>query len=245
MAAITKECIFCSKSFIAKRKHARFCTDYCGLKYRNLKKGKKTHLITCQYCGIDKHGSSKNNSFCSIACANKARKNNDVEKKCLSCKKTFVVSFYKRNDAKYCSYHCSGVARWEMLEEAGRKKEVIEKIKNSHIEGHKTGKINRFGENSPGWKGGKTKVSQAIRNLKKMQEWRKQVFERDDYTCKICNKRGGFINADHIKSLRSIIIENNIATPEKAVDCSELWNIDNGRTLCVDCHRQTVSYGKG
>lgn len=31
--------------------------------------------------------------------------------------------------------------------------------------------------------------------------------------------------------------ENNIKTLEDAENCEELWNINNGRTLCRNCHR--------
>jgi len=30
-------------------------------------------------------------------------------------------------------------------------------------------------------------------------DWRKSVFERDDYTCCECGKQGGTLNAHHIK----------------------------------------------
>lgn len=31
--------------------------------------------------------------------------------------------------------------------------------------------------------------------------------------------------------------ENNITTVEEAINCDELWNINNGQTLCYSCHR--------
>jgi len=30
---------------------------------------------------------------------------------------------------------------------------------------------------------------------------------------------------------------------EQAVNCEELWNINNGITLCKECHKKTDSYG--
>ena len=64
---------------------------------------------------------------------------------------------------------------------------------------------------------------------KKYADWRTSVFERDDYTCKICEQIGGKLNADHIMPF--------CLYPDKRLD------INNGRTLCEDCHRQTATFG--
>jgi hypothetical protein len=59
--------------------------------------------------------------------------------------------------------------------------------------------------------------------------WRTAVFMRDDYTCQTCKQRGITLNADHIKPWAQY--------PELR------YAIDNGRTLCVDCHKQTDTWG--
>lgn len=59
--------------------------------------------------------------------------------------------------------------------------------------------------------------------------WRKKVYERDNYTCRICGQKGGYLQADHIKSW--------FQYPELRYD------VNNGRTLCFPCHKLTDTYG--
>jgi len=100
------------------------------------------------------------------------------------------------------------------------------------------------GENSPTWKGGRTSFKKRLREASKYKKWRKEVFERDNFTCQICGKRGLKLNADHIYAFSMILTKYNIDTVEKAFICADLWNISNGRTLCVSCHRNTPNFGR-
>ena len=59
--------------------------------------------------------------------------------------------------------------------------------------------------------------------------WRKNVYERDEYTCQICKNVGGILNADHIKPF--------------ALHKELRFDINNGRTLCYDCHKKTNTWG--
>lgn len=79
------------------------------------------------------------------------------------------------------------------------------------------------------WKGGITPINEKIRKSVEYKLWWNACVERDDYTCKLCGKRGGTIHVDHIKPF-SLFPELRFA-------------IDNGRTLCVPCHRSTDTYG--
>lgn len=99
------------------------------------------------------------------------------------------------------------------------------------------------GEKSHLWKGGINTLKISIRGCFKYRMWRSDVFTRDNFTCTICGKRGYGLNADHIKPFSSILYNNKIKTIEEAEVCEELWNINNGRTLCVECHRKTETYG--
>ena len=85
------------------------------------------------------------------------------------------------------------------------------------------------GSNHPMWRGGITGTRDTIENTKEYKLWRVAVFERDNYTCVWCGQRGGNLNADHIKPF-ALFPELRFA-------------IDNGRTLCINCHRTTETYG--
>lgn len=76
------------------------------------------------------------------------------------------------------------------------------------------------------------------------KNWRKEIFKRDNYTCRKCYISGCYLEAHHIKPLRIILKEYNINTIEKAKHCKELWNIDNGLTLCTNCHSILDIYRK-
>ena len=86
------------------------------------------------------------------------------------------------------------------------------------------------GEQHRWWKGGITPINEAIRKSLEYKLWRKAVFERDNFTCIWCDKKDKTIQADHIKPF-SLFPELRFA-------------IDNGRTLCHDCHKTTDTYGK-
>lgn len=93
-------------------------------------------------------------------------------------------------------------------------------------------RLAQLGEKSHLWKGGISDINNKIRTSLEYKLWRESVFNRDNYTCVWCQQKGGTLNADHIKSFAYY--------PELR------FAIDNGRTLCFDCHKTTDNYaGKG
>jgi len=90
---------------------------------------------------------------------------------------------------------------------------------------------------------GRTPLNRLVRTSKQMKTWKKDIFARDNYTCQLCEVRGDKLNADHIEAFSLIMAKHNIDTIQNALICADLWNIENGRTLCEPCHRKTENYG--
>ncbi len=97
-------------------------------------------------------------------------------------------------------------------------------------------------EKHPQWQGGITPLNFQIRNSDKYKEWRTQVFGRDIFTCQKCGIRGVWLEAHHIKRFSIIMKQYNIKTLEESYMCEELWDLDNGITLCKECHMKTRKY---
>lgn len=120
----------------------------------------------------------------------------------------------------------------------GKKRPPISEEWRRHLSESKRGK--RMGAENPSWKGGKGTLKVQIRRHFKYRQWRSDIFTRDDFTCQECGRRGGTLNAHHAPDSFAFILEiNDITTLEQALNCEELWNINNGRTLCERCHNKT------
>lgn len=105
----------------------------------------------------------------------------------------------------------------------------------------KTWKLNHVKKNpaikgakNPLWKGGVTPKHLMIRSSPEYRIWREAVFGRDNWTCVFCGRRNRtgdkvILHADHIKTF---------------ADYPELrFDVNNGRTLCRECHKATDTYG--
>ena len=93
---------------------------------------------------------------------------------------------------------------------------------------HKTSESMRglmAGEKHPNWKGGITEWQETLRHTQAYKNWRHAVFERDDFTCQMCfDNTGGNLQAHHIEPIRDH--KNDLL----------LLDINNGITLCKECH---------
>ena len=92
----------------------------------------------------------------------------------------------------------------------------------------KSGKLapayGRRGKLSPRWIDGRTPENKRIRQSIEYRLWRESVFARDNWICQKCKKQGGELHPHHIKGFARY--------PESR------FAIDNGVTLCKECHKQ-------
>ena len=84
------------------------------------------------------------------------------------------------------------------------------------------GYINFKGKNNPNYNSNLTDEERVKnRDLIENINWRNLIFKRDNYKCKICENKK--IEAHHLNSYTNY--------PQ------ERFNINNGITLCKDCHK--------
>jgi hypothetical protein len=133
------------------------------------------------------------------------------------CGNTYEVyaAWIRRGGGKYCSVVCrSNDSAYQAV-----------------LSATTIGTRDMRGENNPRWKGGTSAFRSRFQATNAYKAWRKAVYTRDDYTCVECGTAGTGcnLNADHIKPFST--------HPDLRLD------VGNGRTLCVDCHKKTATYG--
>jgi hypothetical protein len=156
----------------------------------------KTH---CKTCGKEMHQIIRNGTGVQKYCCRKCRP---------------VRRGFKRDKSKM---DMSGLEKGR-----GWNKGLREHISEETREKMRAARIGKVRENSPNWKGGTRSEDKLLRGRHEYIEWRAQVFERDDYICQHCGKRGVELNAHHIKSFKHY--------PKSRYD------VNNGTTLCIPCH---------
>jgi len=180
----------------------------------------------------------------------KNKKLKRIKSVCKNCKKIYSIYPYLKDIRQFCSLKCSSkfIANKEKNRKENSKRMTIswkeKKIKSKPAwnKGKKTGlSWNRgmkgylSGRKHWNWKGGITPIYKLVKGKAEWKKWRKKVFERDDYTCKMCSAKSGKdydgtirIEPHHRISVKKLI-NNNFK--------KYIYDIRNGITLCYKCHR--------
>jgi hypothetical protein len=146
-------------------------------------------------------------------------KRNYLNRICEYCKKQYSKNYKESQKQwekrRFCSRSCGNKAlkQWNTL--------IPYQFKN----GHKVPEKWKIIVSNNLWKGG-SKRNKKILDSGKYKNWRKKVFERDNYTCQICGYKGNKLVAHHIMSWSKFIKLRFV--------------VNNGSTLCENCHKNNI-----
>jgi 5-methylcytosine-specific restriction endonuclease McrA len=92
----------------------------------------------------------------------------------------------------------------------------------------------RMGPDHPSWKGGISLTEELVRLSPEYERFRDEVLAGDRYECTRC----------HLSQLDGAVLQVDHIIPQAARPDLRLepWN---ARTLCVECHKNTETYGAG
>lgn len=236
---VVRVCQHCKKEFdFPKYRVAygmgKFCSHACA-DNANRKPRAERVKRQCKGCGktfeIRKQellNGSRKGVYCSMKCKNIER----VTKTCPTCKNIFEVTI--TNDKIYCSKSCAnnsvirnekiGKRQKELQQEPAFRERFLSWIKE-RTASQKWRDSAHFqkGDKHPAYKGNASERESAMGGYK-YKKWRTDVFKRDNYTCQDCGNKGGYLHAHHLKEWAKY--------PELR------YEITNGITLCIQCHKE-------
>ena len=168
----------------------------------------------------------------------------NYEVTCPKCKNIRMVSYYiyrriSRDESNGMCRICAHVGN------TGKKHSTKTRSKMSKSQKGRTHSsetrmrmsLNQMGDKNSCWRGGFSGIGELIRSCTKYKEWREGVFSRDNWECVECCSRGVSLEAHHKIKFLDIIKKYNIKNIDEAHRNKELWDIGNGDTLCMDCHK--------
>ena len=207
---LMKKCKICGKlKFISHfYKRDRMKDGYenqCKVCINN--KAKSRYSLVCLECGKKFTTKHRKQKFCSVECKAKNRRDRE-ESLCDYCGKPIKLTKYKieNSDHHFCNKECYD--KWQ-----SKKEEVLcdycgklinlpkcyVKRSNHHFCDKECFSKWNAGENSSSWNPNLTDEDRQDRRLiEGYNNFIKQVLERDDYTCRLTNKRGGNLEVHHL-----------------------------------------------
>ena len=223
----------------------KYCSPECKAKAPRKKRGTysktKAPKPNCLQCGeqCPRAGSKYCGKECSAASRvgkpGKLQPKTGTTRKCLQCPNPVYIPPYLENSKdcpKYCSRECTDAAHTGIVKERiGKTIKCLNCPDPVYV--------------SPCLEGKKKFCSRECTNefqtlhkkpTRKQEmshsgyrKWRKDVLARDNHTCVLCKATDCKLEIDHIIPW-SVSVELR-------------YDVTNGRTLCVPCHKDTDTYG--
>lgn len=200
------DCGFCGIRFKAIRKSRRYCSKLCIQRHflsRKPKnsKTKKGKYLPCVICTDQVYFHPSQLPVLKVYC----RKHKSEKAFRFNCQVCGNLVFTQPSQIKYRNRRTCSHKCHSII----RRKDALERRKG--YTKHQLDRLSRYSVEA--------------------KEWRKAVFARDNYTCQVCQVRGTYLEADHIKPWAYF--------PDLRFELS------NGRTLCRKCHDKTkIGYKK-
>nr|DAW05824.1 MAG TPA: NinG recombination protein [Caudoviricetes sp.] len=204
------KCETCGNEWLAKRKSAKYCSPSCKPQSKRIR-----YKVECSICSKEiertksqlEHGERH---YCSEECKNKGYSlfhsginsihYNRKIVKCSNCQTDITRTEYEINTYEYlyCSNECRNEHYKTLFSGSGNPNYNPELDESERVKS---------------------------RNIDGYSEWRRQVYERDKYTCQCCgDNKGGNLVAHHILNYSE---HEELRT-----------NVGNGITLCETCHKE-------
>lgn len=201
----------------------------------------------CAQCGkVFLDSPANHRKYCSPVCYWKS-KEKKVLRACEVCGAAFetLPGEIRRGGGKYCSRECFFKANSGPANPSWNGGDLVHECHHCHRQftrprtwprGNlffcsrecRSAFLREHPEQNSNWKDGATFAAEGERKSWRTTTWRKTVYERDNYTCQQCGERGGRLQAHHLYRFAHY--------PELR------FHIDNGLTLCRDCHKQIKNH---
>lgn len=202
-----------SHGSLGRKAHCKECMS-------NKEKDTRVYEIICETCGEKFIATTKRAKYCKeCKCKRQSKRmsgqnhpnyNGGVLVHCDTCSKELHINLseYENNAHHFCNKKCYGSWKSEQMQGENNyfyDSELTDEYRQQYKEDKRVGS--------------------------EMDNWRKQVYERDNYTCQHCgSNKSGTLNAHHKDGYHW---------------CEERrHDVSNGVTLCKDCHDEFHSiYG--
>ncbi len=229
-----------NKIFHCCREHAKLAKQEGKVKY-----SKEISLI-CKHCNKEfklKESYYKKQSkrgqipkYCSTECRIAEQRKNKEFVKCNNCGKE-MLAVKNKNILHFCNEKCR-------IEYAKKETQIItcdncnkefEKNKYAYNRAKKHFCSKEcYDEYRANKKETYKEISHYLRTHEKYDEWRAKIFKRDKYECSKCGTKKN-LHAHHINQLYDICDKYDMNI-DKILNSKEFNDIDNGITLCQNCH---------